>query len=659
METTRFAIMLAAIGLYLCTMLWIGIRTRKWVSDMGDFLVAGREISTVLLAFGLFSLVAAGTTFAGATGLGYTDGMAGGIWGLSWALAALIAGVVFAPICRATGGYTLAEWIGMRYGTASQAFIAIPQVLGAILSGAAQIVGSAFIICGLTGCSYTTAVLVSGVVVLVYTLLGGLWAVVYTEFVQTVFCIAAVVIPVAFLMHTYGGFDFLVSQLPQTYFYYPGSLGWGPPEGNWALLTGLGCFWGFFMIVIPNTYIWTQTASSRSTKTASWAFWLAAALCIIFMTWLIALIGMYGKAAGIEVANSQMIFGAVIKRLPLGLDALVLIGILSAIMSTASGAAIGASASALRDLYQAPFRPEATVGELIGPTRVLTVICWAIIIILAFALEKIGTLQALGLSFAYFSITLPVFIATFFFPSVKKEEVSIAVVLAFIITTTYVLSQQWLKPPYFVHPIWIGPVVCTFFLIAVKLLFKAVGYRPKEKAEAEPEENDVARVLDLILKGRNEMVYLIDALGREGKYVGRIVEKLIKEGLVEREGARGLKYQRLRVKDAAKARYRYVNNEEIELIDENRISWEDLLLLGKIVKATDEKGRAVSLEEKEAVEQLLGGTNKNLAQLKNTVLFLNSRGLLDLQGIFRLKFKANDEAKQLLRKYQAALEGER
>lgn len=638
-------VMVITVVLYLGWMFQIGLKTKNWVKDMGDFLVAGREISFITLSLGLFSIIAAGTTYSGATGLGYSNGMSGAIWGLSWALAALIAGVFFAPLIRATGGYTLAEWLGMNYGLKSQVVIAIPQIIGSICSGAAQIIGSAFILCGLTGMSYLTAVLVSGIIVLVYTYMGGLWAVAYTEVIQGVFCILAIIITLGYLMLTHGGLPFLAANLPETFFSYPGKLGWGPPQGNWGLLTAVGCFYGYIMIVIPNTYIWTKTASSRSSKTASWSFWFAALLCVLFLTWPIAMIGMYGKAMGLQLSNPQMVFGAVIKTLPIGLDSIVLVGILSAIMSTASGAAMGAGASAVRDLYQAPFRPSSSAKDLIVPSKIITFICWVAIIVLAIAFEKVGTLQMLGLAFAYYSVTFPVFVASFYFRNVTKEASFWSCLIATIITTAYVISMKWQQPPYFIHPIWIGSGTSLLLLSIITILTKG---RNKEKDIKAVDEKDYNAILDQITKGRNQMVYLIDFIGKEGKYTQNVVNKLVSDGLVNRKGKSGLAYQIYYATEEGMKRYKFESDHEKELIKKYGISFNDYKLIQKISDLTADKKNNITFEDVDALKSIEADTNISISSLKNHILFLQSKGFLEVKGIMRMNFKLNSNARNLL-----------
>ncbi|MDY0237050.1 MAG: sodium:solute symporter family protein [Gudongella sp.] len=638
----NYWVILVVVTLYIGWMLYIGLRTRKWVTDSSDYLIAGREIGMLALMMGLFSIIAAGTTFSGATGLGYSTGMGGAIWGLSWAFAAIVSAIFFVPLVRACGGYTLAEWLGMRYGMKTQVTIAIPQIVGSIFSGAAQIVGSAFILSGLTGWSYLTAVLVSGIIVLVYTYLGGLWAVAYTEIVQAVFCVAAVVITVAVLNANYGGFDFLKANLPETYFKYPGTLGWGVFDGNWKLLTAIGCVWGYIMIVIPNTYIWTKTVSARSSKVARYGFLGAALICILFLTWPIAMIGMYGKAIGLELENPQMVFGTLIKGFPSIVAAIVLVGILSAIMSTASGAAIGAGSSALRDLYS-PFKPKATSKDLIKPTRVITALCWLLIIVLAITMEKIGTLQMLGLAFAYYSVTFPVYVASFYFPKVNQKSAFYSTLISLIVTTIYVFSMKWNQPPLFIHPIWVGSGVTTILMIVIQMFTKEDA-----KKEVKFNQEDYNSILREIALGRTQMVYIMDHIHIEGKYVMMLVDKLIEDGFVRRKGDRGNNYQELQVTEPGIKYLGEFDSYEKNLVEKYGISKKDLNLLKGIAEIQNITKGIIRYDDADNMKKLSTISNTPLSEIKNTILFLNSKGLLSLTGLLRMRFGLSKQGSTII-----------
>jgi len=624
MDTSRIGIMVVFVVIYLAALILIGLITKKWVKESSGYLVAGRGIGTLTMGVALVSIIAAGTTFSGATGLGFTVGMPGAIWSFSWAFSALLCAMFFARLSRATGCYSIAEWIGVRFGDRARYVLTIPQAIASILSGAAQIVGSAFIITGICGCSYMTAVIVSSIIVLVYSYMGGLWAVTMTEFLQVILLCFAVVLSVGWLMATYGGWSTLTGSLPAHFFHYPGKLGWGVFNGKWGLLTQIGLAVGFFLIVVPNTYIWTKTAATRSMKSAQRGFWVAAILAYVFVTWLIAMIGMYGKAIGLEPASPNAIYGLLVNKMPAILAALVFTGILSAIMSTASGAIMGAGVTITRDLYQ-PFAKNATDAQVTRMSQIIVVLCWIIVFVLSLVFKAIGPLLALGLCFAYFAITLPPFLASFYFPSVKEPEVFWAVIVSFVVTTWYVLSKQWLQPPHFFHPIWVGVAISFIVLVVVNFIRRAVSSgSEKSRRTIEVTDRDT-EVLALIAQGRNLPIYLIDELGVTAREVNESIERLLAASYVTRRGTRAMGYLTVDVTDAGRT---YLASKGYTVQDKvGVLSDIDRTIIAAVRDMSAKKFDITTLAERVNLDERV---------LSNKLLYLLDKELVSTPELFRI-----------------------
>ena len=104
-----------------------------------------------------------------------------------------------APYMRRALATTVPEIIGRRYGKTSYVITSVLSFLALIALAGAQITATATIVNVLTGFDMTMAILISGLVVVFYTYLGGMWSVTLTDFVQF-FCIVfgfAIAVPFA------------------------------------------------------------------------------------------------------------------------------------------------------------------------------------------------------------------------------------------------------------------------------------------------------------------------------------------------------------------------------------------------------------------------------------------------------------------------------
>jgi len=160
-----------------------------------------------------------------------------GSWGLSagWYVTCAGIGVILvsfiAPLLRKSMATTMPELIGRRFGNASHIITLTLSLSANLALGAVQITASATIISVLTGLSSNWAILLSGVVLVFYTMIGGMWSVTLTDIVHAVVLLVGFTIAVPFAIHNGGGWSHIVSLLP------PGQLGF--TKVGWKTIIGL------------------------------------------------------------------------------------------------------------------------------------------------------------------------------------------------------------------------------------------------------------------------------------------------------------------------------------------------------------------------------------------------------------------------------------
>ena len=182
-------IVTAVVVIYLLVMLLIGYLSSKKIESNTDFVVAGRRLGPFLMAGTL-----AATEIGGGSSLGVVQqGMES--HGLSAAWYIITMGFAFviltflAPKFRAAMVKTVPEYFRRRYGKPS----------GIITS---------------LNLNYKTAVLIVGVVVTIYAIMGGLWSVTLTDFVQVFLIVIGMIIALPFGMNLAGGWDNVVANVP-------------------------------------------------------------------------------------------------------------------------------------------------------------------------------------------------------------------------------------------------------------------------------------------------------------------------------------------------------------------------------------------------------------------------------------------------------------
>nr|WP_326186165.1 sodium:solute symporter family protein [uncultured Oscillibacter sp.] len=397
------------VVIYLLVMLFIGWYSSKKITSNTDFMVAGRRLGPFLMAGTL-----AATEIGGGSSLGVVQqGMQN--HGLSSAWYIITMGFAFmiltflAPKFRAATVKTVPEYFRRRYGKSAGIVTAIIMLLPLVGLTAGQFIASAVILSTMLGISYKTAVVVVAVVVTIYSVMGGLWSVTLTDFVQVFLIVICMIIAVPFGLNTAGGWSNVVANVPaDTFNMFKGYT----PMGVLSLT-----------IMYVATFTVGQEAVSRyyaarDGKAARQGSVLAALVNFIYAfipavlgIITLALINM-GKfnAADFESVGARYALPVLaMEVMPSVICGLLFAGIISATMSSSDSDLLGAGSIFANDIYHAVLKPDATSDQVMRVTQiVMCIVGVASMIIALFNTTSIVnllmfcfTLRAAGAFFPY------------------------------------------------------------------------------------------------------------------------------------------------------------------------------------------------------------------------------------------------------------------
>src|SRR5579872_7050400 len=180
---------IAIILLYLFGILAIGLLSVRRLNITGNvFFLAGRSLSWPFVGAALFASNISTIHLVGLTASGYNEGL---VWGnFEWmaAFTLILLSLVFAPFYFRSRISTLPEFLERRYSPACRSFLAFMAIIAALfIHIGMSIYAGAAVFQQFFGVSVVTSILVVAVVVSIYTVLGGLKAVVVTETFNTAF----------------------------------------------------------------------------------------------------------------------------------------------------------------------------------------------------------------------------------------------------------------------------------------------------------------------------------------------------------------------------------------------------------------------------------------------------------------------------------------
>ncbi|HST72024.1 MAG TPA: sodium:solute symporter [Kocuria rosea] len=330
------------IVLYLVAMVAIGLLASRRAHNAEDYRVAGRRLGPGFYTGTMVAVVLGGASTVGGVGLGYTYGVSG-----MWLVVAIAAGLavlslLFASRIQSLKVFTVSQMLQLRYGEhggakASSFVMLAYTVMLSVTSTSAY----ASIFSVLFPIDRTWAILLGGLVVVGYSVLGGMWSITLTDMMQFLFMTVGIfLVLLPFSLSAAGGWSGLTGRLDATYFTWNGM-------GTQAIITQFVVY-GFGILIGQD--IWQRVFTARSPQVARWGGLSAAAYVALYGV-AGAVIGMTAAALAPGLDSADDAFATMAQQhVPTGLGGVVLAAGVAAMMSTASGALIASATVARVDV---------------------------------------------------------------------------------------------------------------------------------------------------------------------------------------------------------------------------------------------------------------------------------------------------------------------
>ena len=415
MAAIDWVLLIAYLVMTLVLGLWLARRNR----GEDDYFVAGRRLSGWLAGASM-----AATTFSIDTplyvaGLVGSRGLAGNWEWWSFGLAHVAMAVVFAPLWRRSGVLTDAAFTELRYGGAAAAwlrgikafllalpvncigigyaFLALRKVVEAL-----GIVSGQPAALGITDTVWLLAVV--ALLVISYTVAGGLWAVVVTDLIQLLLALVGALVVAVAALRAAGGMDALLIQLqdlgrPELLSLVP----WNWQDGGIRWLEGAGIsvpmftaylavqWWSFRRSDGGGEFIQRMLAT-RDEHQARLAGWVFLVVNYLIRSWLWVVVALAAVVLLPEQTDSELSYPALaVQLLPPVALGLVVVSLVAAFMSTVSTSVNWGASYLTHDLYQRFLRPRAGSRELLLIGQLTTVLLLLLGVITALVSDSIGT----------------------------------------------------------------------------------------------------------------------------------------------------------------------------------------------------------------------------------------------------------------------------
>jgi len=332
-------IIFTGVALYMLGMLGVGYYASTRAKTVAEFMVAGRGLGVPVLSMTIMATWFGGAMMLGGAGAAYDHGMLGVIvdpWG--GALALFLIGLFFARLFRRLRIITVADFMEQRFGKVAGVAITITTVVSNIMWVAGTLVAFGVIFDSLTNVPFETGIIIGAVVVFAYTMLGGMWAVALTDFVQMIIIIVGLIILMTVVLIDVGGWGVIAPQLPETTFRmlpleYTGEH-WLNYLRAWTIIG---------LVDISAQTLFQRIAAAKNERVAQHSFYVGGAGYLMFGM-VAVFLGIIGSVTMPDIANSEFIVPELAKAHLHPVAIAVFVGaMLAAIMSSADSALLAAS----------------------------------------------------------------------------------------------------------------------------------------------------------------------------------------------------------------------------------------------------------------------------------------------------------------------------
>ncbi|WP_293726747.1 sodium:solute symporter family protein [Phascolarctobacterium sp.] len=453
------SIQLFIVCVYIALLFGISFYVKRR-ADKGsaEYLFAGRKLGTALIAVNITGLAVGAASTVGVAENAFRVGMAAGWYNAAWSAGAIVMGLVAAGKLRAMKISTIPEFFEKYYDTKGRVISAVGLVIIMSVITALQYLAGGAILAALLPdiFSFKAGMMVSAVVFIGITLIGGLWSSGLSNIVSVILIYVGILYSCIAAVGNAGGIDAIAAQLPT-------NMDWLDPLAGIPMAVIIGWF-----IVMITQAITAQgpvqiACGARDAKTARKGFILGGIL-IFPIGFLCALLGIVAKVSFPDITATMALPKVVMSLNPVA-SGTTLAALWAADVSTACTILLGAGTLFSQDIYKRFINPGVSDDKFVTVNRI-TIFAVGLVT-LWFAFNAAGILKTMIAGLSMTTALTCVFLFTVFAPGLCRRSSAFyttLVGLLGLVVWEFVPALHVLQ-----HVIYFEWLICivTFLLVAV------------------------------------------------------------------------------------------------------------------------------------------------------------------------------------------------
>lgn len=381
---TRLIIIAAVVVGYFAIMSYITYSVRKHANSSEGMTAGGRNFPAYLIGALLLSEFIGSSVSIGTAQKGYELGISAA-WNLvALALGFLLLALVLVKKYKQSGQSTISGILAQAYGEPVRYAASVLTIVALGIVAVALYASGGAVLAAVLHINKTVAILLVGVITVIYVSLGGMRSVVYTNFAHSIVKYLGVILALAYALEATGGIGALQAQLPSTMFNWV-EIGWGQIIA-W-MIGGIGS-------IFATQYVIQALVSTDNPDVAKRACYYVSSLMIPFGL-MAALIGMC-SAVLYPGMKSIDAFPTLIAHMPAFSASVMVVGLAGALFGGISATTLASATLAMKDFYE-PWRNKAkNDAKSLAFLRIAIVVAGLLPLVLALYAEKLLMIAFLG-----------------------------------------------------------------------------------------------------------------------------------------------------------------------------------------------------------------------------------------------------------------------
>jgi SSS family solute:Na+ symporter len=461
------------------------IRARR-VKSQEDFMVAGRTLKWQVMVFTLIcTWIGSGTFISGAEFASKAGFSA--LWLAAGAWVGIIIIYFLAGKIRSFGQYTVGDVLEVRYGPAARIFGAIALIVSFTAIVSYQFVAGGFILNVVTDgrVPESLGTIIAALFVILFTALGGMVAIAYTDLPNGIIIVLACLLAVPFVYLAAGGYAQASQVLEPGYFAVVNN-----QFGAHPWLKVLGYFLSTMFLLLGVQSMYQKFYSARTARDAKKAvvWWT---LGTIFVETVVVIIAVFAYSKlqdridlSVPKEGGKVVLMAARSLVPAPVGVLLLGAACAVVLSTGMNYLLSPSTTLMRDIYQRFIKKDASQKAMVALQKVLVVVIGVVAFLLAVQLKSVLAMSFFAYTIYGVAIT-PALIAAFTWKRATKAGGLASIISGTAVCIFFFVISRLLPPekapdgdPWGIPLIYPALVASLASLIIVSLLTKKP--RPQE-----------------------------------------------------------------------------------------------------------------------------------------------------------------------------------